>query len=76
MNSKIIENVEKRLQKIHGQQVKVWRKKALASWNDIEENAKDSDPLPEPLLYSFLDSKKLEILEISEWVVGLIDYEK
>ncbi|KAG0595890.1 hypothetical protein M758_UG207200 [Ceratodon purpureus] len=76
MNSKIMGNVEKRLRKIHGQQVEVWRKKALASWNDIEETAEDSEPLPKPLLCRFLDSKKQDILGISEWGIGLIDSEK
>ena len=76
MNSEIMENVKKRFRKIRSQQVEVWRKEALASWNDIEENAEDSEPLPKPLLCSFLDSKKQDIFGISECGVDLIDFEK
>ena len=53
MNSKIMRDVEKRLQKIHSQQVDVWRQKTLASWSDIEENAQNRKPLPKSLLCSF-----------------------
>lgn len=73
MNSKIMGDVEKRLRKIHHQQMEVWRQKALSSWSEIEKHAQDREPLPKPLLCSFLDSKKIEILGISEWGVGLIN---
>lgn len=73
MNSKIMGDVEKRLRKIHSRQVEVWRQKALASWSKIEENAQNREPIPKPLLCSFIDSKKVEILGISEWGVGLIN---
>jgi len=69
MNSKIMEDVEKRLRKLHSKQVETWRQKAHASWSEIEEIAKDREPLPKPLLCKFLDSKKVEILGILEWGV-------
>ena len=64
---------EKRLRKIYSRQVEVWRQKALASWSKIEEKMQNREPLPKPLLCSFLDLKKVEILGISEWEMGLIN---
>ena len=73
MNAKIMGDVEKRLRKIYSRQVEVWRQKALASWSKIEKKAQNREPLAKPLLCSFVDSKKVEILGISEWGVGLIN---
>jgi len=67
INSKMIKDVRKRLQNIHSKQVEVRRHKVLTSWSEIEKNAQNRESLSKPLLCSFIDSKKVEILRINEW---------
>lgn len=76
MNAMIMGNVEKQLQKIHSEKIETWKQKAFDSWSQIEEIAKDSQPLLKLVLACFLDSKKEEILGIIDWGVGLIDSKK
>jgi hypothetical protein len=47
----------------------------LASWSKIEKKMQNREPLPKPLLCNFLDSKKVEILGISELRIDLINFQ-
>ena len=76
MNAMIIENVDKRLQKIHTKKIETWKQKAFSSWSQIKDFAKDSQPLLKPILAYFLDLKKVENFTIIDWGVGLIDSKK
>jgi hypothetical protein len=64
------------MRKIHNARVEAWRKKAEASWKQILESAEGRQPLKKPLLDSFVDAKKFELLGIKDWGVGQIDHSK
>ena len=76
MNAKVMGDVDKRMRKIHGVQTGFWVQKAAMAWGRIEASATGRQPLKKPLLASFIQRQKSEVLGIVDWGVGQVDMRK